>query len=134
MTFLLDTSILSQPLRKNPSLPALARWNQAGDHTCTTSIVCHAEIEWGLLKQDDPHRQRRYHELIRPRLTALPTDSTCWKIFAQLKARQFLIGETVADLDLLLAATARQHDLILATLNKKDFSRVEGLRWEDWSR
>lgn len=134
MTFLLDTSVLSQPLRKNPSLPALTRWHQAGDRACLTSVVCHAEIEWGLLKSEDPQRQRRYQELIRPRLPALPTDSSCWEIFARLKARQFLLGEIVADLDLLLAATARQHDLTLATLNKNDFSRVEGLRWEDWSR
>jgi predicted nucleic acid-binding protein len=133
MPFLLDTSVLSQPLRKNPSAPALSRWNRAGDHACFTSVVCHAEIEWGLLKKDDPARQRRYHTLVRPRLPALPTDPACWQIFAQLKARQFILGEIVADLDLLLAATAHQHDLILATLNKNDFSRVEGLRWEDWS-
>ena len=33
---------------------------------------------------------------------------------------------------MLIAATARAHDLILVTHNTKEFSRVVGLQIEDW--
>ena len=51
-----------------------------------------------------------------------------------MKARQHQLGSPIADLDLLIAAVAVQHDLILATLNARHFSLIEGLRWEDWSK
>ena len=50
-----------------------------------------------------------------------------------MKARQRRILKSVSDLDLLIAATGRAHELIVATLNTKDFSRIEGLAREDWS-
>lgn len=34
--------------------------------------------------------------------------------------------------DLLIAATARAHDLVLVTHNTREFSRIAGLRIEDW--
>lgn len=34
--------------------------------------------------------------------------------------------------DLLVAATARAHDLVLVTHNTREFGRVPGLRVEDW--
>jgi predicted nucleic acid-binding protein len=39
----------------------------------------------------------------------------------------------VADLDLLIAATAMVNSFTVATLNRQDFSRIEGVAWEDWS-
>jgi predicted nucleic acid-binding protein len=37
------------------------------------------------------------------------------------------------DFDLLIAATALEHGLIVATLNVRHFSMIAGLSWEDWS-
>lgn len=41
--------------------------------------------------------------------------------------------KNVGDLDLLIAATASVHGLTVATFNHRDFSRIGGLAWEDWS-
>jgi predicted nucleic acid-binding protein len=43
------------------------------------------------------------------------------------------MGRPVADLDLLIAACAVRYGLGVATLNAKNFSNIEGLRWLDWS-
>jgi predicted nucleic acid-binding protein len=37
-------------------------------------------------------------------------------------------------MDLLIAATAKANNLILATLNTKDFDVIQGLTVEDWSK
>lgn len=131
--YLLDTSVYSQPLRRSPVMPALRRWDDAGDERCVISVVCRAETEWGLLKSPDERRDQRYESLLKDRLKVLESDAECWRIFSVIKARQVLTGRIVGDLDLLIAATARRHDCIVATLNPSDFSKIEGIRWEDWS-
>ena len=73
-----------------------------------------------------------YEQTLRDRLISYPIDTTVAETFAQLKAKQIQTGNRVADLDLLIAACARTQGLIVATLNHRDFSRIEGLAWEDW--
>jgi predicted nucleic acid-binding protein len=131
-THLLDTSICSQPLKRHKHEVALARWDALGDQAAT-SVVCLAEIEWGLAKVSSDRLWLSYQNDILPSVITIPTDRTTWSKFAVMKARQHALGRPVDDLDLLIAATAVQHGLILATLNSRHFELVEGLRWEDWS-
>ncbi len=133
ISHLLDTSVYSQPLKRQPLAAALARWEALGDDHCTTSRVCVAEVEAGLRAENRPTRLAKYGQLLRPRLKVVPVDETVWQTFTALKARQHEIGFLIADLDLLIAATAIRHDLILATLNARHFKKIESLRWEDWS-
>jgi len=42
-------------------------------------------------------------------------------------------GRPIGPNDLMIAATARAHDAVLVTNNTGEFSRVAGLRMEDWT-
>ncbi|MGB0744934.1 MAG: type II toxin-antitoxin system VapC family toxin, partial [Opitutales bacterium] len=86
-----------------------------------------------LLEENNPVRWEKYAALLENRLQILDTSGTVWSLFARMKARQQKLGEAVSDLDLLIAATAKSEGLTVATLNKSDFSSIEGLAWEDWS-
>ena len=132
-SYLLDTSVYSQPLRRKPVMPALRRWQETGDEACVVSAATLGEIEWGLHYEGNPSRWERYAAILQARLKVLATTESVWSQFARMKARQRLLGEPVSDLDLLIAATARGDGLIVATLNSRDFSRIEGLAWENWS-
>lgn len=134
LKFLLDTSVYSQPLRCKPLIAALEHWRDAGDAHCAISAVTLAEVEFGLHLEANPLRRQKFEGILRYRLPVLPTEGAVWSKFAQMKARQQHGGEPVSDLDLLIAATAITHNLCIATLNKNDFSRIESLAWEDWSR
>ena len=132
--YLLDTSIFSQPLRRKPVMRALEHWRDAGDATCRTSSVSVAEVEFGLNLEENATRWEKYNSILKDRLEVLNVDARVWAVFAKMKARQHKLGAVVADLDLLIAATAITHGLKVATLNAKDFSKIEGLAWEDWSK
>lgn len=132
MTYLLDTSVYSQPLRRKPVLPALTRWRDAGDAACRVSIVTLAEVEFGIELEQSPARREKYRHLLQDRLEPVPCTTDIWLRFARLKARQQTLGRRVADLDLLIAATALVHDWTVATLNHTDFSKIESLKWQDW--
>lgn len=131
--FLLDTSVFSQPLRKQPDLVLLNRWNEVGDPACAVSIVTLAEVEWGLHKAGVPRWWTLYREHLQARLPVLPTPPELWSDFARLKARQSAAGRPVSDLDLLIAATALHHGLILVTQNLRHFALIDDLALEDWS-
>lgn len=131
--YLLDTSVYSQALRRQPVVKALERWEAVGDAQCKVSIVSVAEVEFGLHLEAREERMKRYEALLRGRLDVLATDTSVWKTFAKRKARQQQLGQPVSDLDLLIASCAICHQLTVATLNARDFSRIEGCAWEDWS-
>lgn len=133
ITHLLDTSIYSQPLRRQPHAAAVARWSRLGDARCATSRVCLAEVEAGLRAEQRTARLAKFQRLLLPRLPVLPADDGVWQTYADLKAHQLRRGLPVPDFDLLIAATAQRHHLILATLNVRNFSLIESLRVEDWS-
>lgn len=134
MRYLLDTSVYSQPLRRKPIEAALLRWKDAGDSACAISSVTVAEVEFGLLLENRPRRREKFAALLDGRLRVLETDQAVWMEFARRKAQQTRAGREIADLDLLIAATALHHRLTVATLNIRDFRAIEGLAWEDWSR
>jgi len=132
MTHLLDTSVCCQPLKAAPRPEVLRRWDSL-EAEAATAVTCLAEIEWGLHKLGSQRRWQQYHEVVVPSLRPILPDRETWSRWAALKARQHLLGRPIEDLDLLIAATAIQHGLILATLNSRHFAVIEGLLWEDWS-
>ena len=119
-------------VKKPPDQSALERWKKVGDRSCLTSIVVTAEVEWGLLSIGSERLWSGYRQLLEERLEVLETGANVWQRFSEMKARQKKIGQKVGDLDLLIAATASTHGLTVATLNHRDFARIEGLAWEDW--
>jgi predicted nucleic acid-binding protein len=130
--YLLDTSVYSQPLRRKPIKSALHRWREAGDGRCGVSIVSVAEVEWGLHLANHPVRWEKYRRIVEGRIQVFAAGDEVWRKFAEIKARQQQSGHPVADLDLLIAATAIIHRLTVATLDHSDFSRIQGVAWEDW--
>ncbi len=47
--------------------------------------------------------------------------------FARLRGHLRQAGQLIGDPDILIAATALQHELILLTHNRKHFARIPGL-------
>lgn len=133
MKYLLDTSVCSQPLKRRPILSVLKRWDALGDSDAATSQACLAEIEWGLHKLGSDRRWEGYRRDVLPSLRVIATDQSVWVEWARMKARQQVLGLRIEDMDLLIAATAVQHHLVVATLNVAHFAQIEGLRWEDWT-
>ncbi|MBI4066501.1 type II toxin-antitoxin system VapC family toxin [Candidatus Gottesmanbacteria bacterium] len=57
----------------------------------------------------------------------LPITEAIVKRFIAIKLQTETKGEKLADFDLLIAATALEHNLALVTKNTKHFQRIKGL-------
>ncbi|MEZ5278048.1 MAG: type II toxin-antitoxin system VapC family toxin [Opitutaceae bacterium] len=134
LTHLLDTSVYSQRLRPNPLESVVDRWRRLGDSALAVSGICEAELRYGLAKKDSNRLWSEYREFLENRLVLLPVDKAVADAFGEIKAVMEREGQPRPDFDLLIAATARAHRLILATLNARHFVGIPGLQVEDWAR
>lgn len=130
--FLLDTSVYSQPIRRAPSMETVARWKAEGDRSLAVSIFCEMEVLQGIEMSSSVRIRGRFESILSGRLTILPFTLEEARIYARLQAGAVRNGRTRPILDLLIAATALSNNLILATLNTRDFEGIPGLSVEDW--
>lgn len=133
ITHLLDTSVYSQRLRPRPLPGVIRRWRDLGDGALAIPAVAEAELLYGLEKKRSARLWREYREYLENRLAVFPLDKAVAAVFGRVKAEQEMKGTPRADFDLLIAATAIQHSLILATLNANHFQNLPGVHVEDWS-
>lgn len=131
-THLLDTSVYSQRLRPKPHPGVVRRWKRLGDHRMAISAICEAELLYGLEKRNSPRLWQEYRFALEGKLTIHPVDRGVVQRYATLKADMEASGHPRADFDLLIAATALRHNLILATGNMDHFKSISGLQIENW--
>lgn len=134
LSHLLDTSVYCQPIKPRPLEPVRVHWTDLGDDALAISAICEAEVLYGLELKKSQRLNALYDALLKGRLRVLPVDSGVAKHFASLKAWAKVNGRALSDLDLLVSATARAHDLILVTLNRRHFQGLPHVTVEDWSQ
>lgn len=126
MKYLVDTDRLIGFLLGNAeSVEILERLFPSG---LAISLVTYGEIYEGVYAStDSKENERSFRRLLR-NVRVLPLNESIMRRFAQirgdLRRRDLLIG----DPDILIAATAIHHDLILVTRNLRHFQRVQHLR------
>lgn len=67
-------------------------------------------------------------------LVSVPFDDTCAEHYGAVRASLAAAGRPIGPNDLLIAATALACNFTLVTHNVREFSRVAGLKIEDWER
>lgn len=90
------------------------------------------ELELGAEKADaSPTRRSQLDELFSS-VTLLPFDQAEAKAAARIRADLEARGVPIGPYDVLIAATALSRGAVLVTHNTEEYSRVQGLRLEDW--
>jgi len=108
-THLLDTSVYSQPLRPKPNSEVMRRWQLHTDAALVTSIICQAEVLFGIRKKGSTRLQQEYERLLKGRIPVLPIDPAVADAYAELRTDCERRSTPVSDMDLLIAATAKAH-------------------------
>jgi len=131
--YLFDTDCLSNILKKAPS-PLLIKKLETlpKDLQFTTSINV-SEIYFGAYRSRNRKKiLKAYEDKVFPNVNILPFDTDSGKIYGRLKALLEKRGLSKSEPDLMIAAIAIQHNMILITGNKRHFMNIPGLNMEDW--
>ena len=128
MSWLLDTCVLSEYLKKSP-VPQVIAWLDEQDETSLhLSVITLGEIEKGILKLrgTDPRRSQKLtawlgkaEQRFAGRILSL--DTVVLHSWAQLAAQSELAGRPLPVMDGLIMATAQCHGLTVVTRNVQDF-------------
>ncbi len=130
MSFLLDTDICSAHLKQAKAAVTNKFLQYAG--RLHISVVILGELHTWARRANAPASRLRAIEDLLDDLTILDVNETVARRFGQVRATLFDAGRPCPDLDLLIAATALTHGLILVTHNVQDFVNIPGLQIQDW--
>lgn len=130
--YLLDTDTVIELLRRSPTVwERLLQAEEAGLPVWLNALTYY-ETKRGLLVSDARAQALRFEQLCQ-QLGMIQIDLQVLDRAAEIYAELFRQGALVEDADLLIAAMALVHDLVLVTRNQRHFQRIAGLRLEDWS-
>ncbi|MFY9225398.1 MAG: type II toxin-antitoxin system VapC family toxin [Blastocatellia bacterium] len=128
---LLDTDILSNIMRNNPSVTAKAKNYLRIHGKFTISIITRYEILRGLKAKLATTQIVNFNKfcLISE---ILPISDSIILRASDIYADLYRKGLLISDADILIASSALEHSLTIVTNNESHFSRIHGLTIENW--
>ena len=127
-----DTDVLSAVLRRDPPLRLIRRLAALPAEQQFTTAITLGELLYGATKRASPTLAERIRDLVRSLLAILPFDEAAAEHYGTLRAELELAGRGLAEPDLRIASIALANELTLVSGNVRHFSRVPGLRVENW--
>ena len=127
---MLDANLCIRVLRDRPG-GLRERFKTEARNLAISTIVLH-ELYYGAERSDRPQLQRNKVGDFAAHISVLDFDSAAASQAAVIKANLAAIGQLIGPNDLLIAGHACSLGLKLITGNLNEFTRVEGLRCEDW--
>jgi tRNA(fMet)-specific endonuclease VapC len=134
--YLLDTNACIALINDDPPVVReRMRKAIAGGEQVLVSSIAVFELWYGVGKSNrqDFNLKRLEAFLSGPVLT-LPFEDADARMAGTVRASLEASGKPIGAYDLLIAGQTLRHHLTLVTANVSEFSRVKGLRWQDWAR
>ena len=94
--------------------------------------VVKGELFYGAMKSNNLEKTLDRQQEFLKLFVSLPFDDDASLIYGRIRAELSAKGIIIGANDLQIAAIAMVNNLILVTHNVREFSRVNGLRFEDW--
>lgn len=100
------------------------------------SEITVAELKFGVANMSDDKRKeenRLSTDFFLSAFSHIPIIDTL-DFYANEKSRLRKLGTPIQEVDLLIGCAAVVNDFIMVTNNEKHFSRIEGIKIENWTK
>ena len=124
---LLDTNVISEPLRQAGDANVLAWMDAQMVETLCLSAISLAELRFGIAASPPGKKRDALHTSLEQRILPLfagrilPFDAPASQAYAVLRARARAEGKAIAPADGYIAAIAAVHRLVVATRDTSPF-------------
>lgn len=126
MKYLVDSDYVADYLGEHPA--AIKLLSSFAKDDLSISLITYGEIYEGIHFGRDPQKTTDvFQRFLRP-VVILPLTQPIMRQFARIRGELRRTGKIIGDFDILIAATAIQHNLTLLTRNTKDYQRIPDLK------
>ena len=132
MKYMLDTNTCIYIIKRKPVQVVQRLWEAEASDVGISTITL-SELEYGVEKS----QRRAQNKVALARLTApfeiAPYDGLAAQEYGRIRGLLESRGQPIGPLDTLIAAHALSLGCTLVTNNVREFSRIPGLRLENWA-
>jgi tRNA(fMet)-specific endonuclease VapC len=130
MIYMLDTETISLMVRKNPAV--IKNLIKHEDDEICISAISYAELCNGLEKKGS---LKLFSEVntIMAKFSIISFDDSQSELYGKIRTGLEKTGSCLGDMDMLIASAALSQNAILVSHNTKHFSKIKGLKTEDWT-
>lgn len=133
MHYMLDTNTLIYVLNARPQHQAvLDQFNQHDPRNLCLSSITLAELRFGVEQSQRRNSTQGKLNRVIAALSVAPFEERAARAYGSLRALLQADGTPIGPLDTLIAGHALSLGMTLVTNNTREFSRVRGLRTENW--
>jgi tRNA(fMet)-specific endonuclease VapC len=131
MKWMLDTNACIRYLSgRAPHLQRRLDATNAGEVGICSLVK--AELYYGAARSTNPVQSRAIQDRLISGMKCMPFDDSSVNQYAVIRSALAAAGRPIGPIDMLIAAIAVTHGVTLVTHNTTEFSRVIGLKIEDW--
>ncbi len=130
MAYLIDTDILIYSLKNDEHVKQKFIENQ--NIPKSISVITYGELVYSAKKSRHIEKNLAVTYRIAELFPVIDIGRSSMDIFGEIKSNLERKGNIIEDMDILIAATALLHNLILVTNNVKHFEKIKDLIMENW--
>ena len=131
LNYILDTDTLIYFFNRKKSV--VERFSSLSNLQLSITIINHAELSFGAFHSERPKQNLAKLKAFLQEIRVLPFCENASYIYAEQKSALNRKGTPLDDMDLMIGSIALFHKMILVTNNIKHFSRIRGLKLENWN-
>ena len=134
MMYCLDTNVIIDATNNKKNMSAVLShfYNISAQEIIVPSIVV-AELEYGARHSSNYERNMSVSKEFISSFRIVPFTEKESEIYGKIKHQLALTGALIGSNDMLIASVALSHNATIVTHNVREFSRVQGLKVEDWT-
>lgn len=129
--YMLDTDMCSYIIKQRPA-SVLQQFQKLTMDSIGISIVTYAELIYGVERSSSKRINRSVIENFVQHLEVIDWDRDAADEYAVIRTKLEAAGTPIGAMDMMIAAHAKSLHAVVVTNNQKHFSKVKGLKIENW--
>ena len=130
--YMLDTDMCSYIIKEHPESVRQRFQTLAMEQLCV-SVVTYAELIYGVERSSSKQINRPIIEDFVRHLDVMDWDTEAADQYGVIRAALEPAGTPIGAMDMMIAAHAKSIKAVLVTNNQKHFTKVKGLKTDNWT-
>jgi len=130
--YMLDTDMCSYIIKEHPESVRHRFQTLAMEQLCI-SVVTYAELIYGVERSSSKRVNRPIIEDFVRHLDVMDWDTEAADQYGVIRAELEAAGTPIGAMDMMIAAHAKSIKAVLVTNNQKHFTKVKGLKIDNWT-